>query len=142
MSSEAHPSACTPSLAPIEISFLMPKSIFTNVHIHLTFLATSAVVFLTTTAVGESVGTVRPMGSFVYGMPDRTNPANTLCTVLYSVPSTIDYATRMARILARRMQMPVYVGCSVDFSGSTVEEETAGLTKIVETILSKWEEFK
>ena len=48
----------------------MPKSIFTNVHIHLTLLAASAIVFLTTTAAGESVGTARPMGSFVYAMPN------------------------------------------------------------------------
>jgi hypothetical protein len=35
--------------------------------------------------------------------------------------------------------MPVYVGCSVDISGSTAEEETAGLAKIVEIILGTWE---
>jgi hypothetical protein len=40
------------------------------------------------------------------------------------------------------MQTPVYVGCSVDFSGSTAEEEMAGLAKIVEIILGKWQARK
>ena len=72
----------------------------------------------------------------------RSKPKDTLCTPLYSSPSTIDIATRTARILTRRMQIPVYVGCSADFSGSTADEETAGLTKIVDTIMGKWEESR
>lgn len=54
--------------------------------------------------------------------------------------STVDYATRTARALAHRMNMPVYVGCSVDFSGSTVEEEMEGLKKILEIVIEKWQE--
>jgi hypothetical protein len=34
--------------------------------------------------------------------------------------------------------LPVYVGCSMDFSSSTVEEETEGLTNVIETVMSKW----
>ncbi|PGH12032.1 hypothetical protein AJ79_04541 [Helicocarpus griseus UAMH5409] len=90
--------------------------------------------------MGESSTSSKPMGSFVYAMPDRTNPKSTICTPLYTLPSSLDYATRTARILAHRTNMPVYVGCSVDFSGSTVEEEMEGLKKVVETVMEKWQE--
>lgn len=69
----------------------------------------------------------------------RANANDSMCTPLYSTPSTVDMATRTARILARRMQMPVYVGCSVEFSGSSAEEEAEGLAKIVQVIMGKWE---
>jgi hypothetical protein len=36
--------------------------------------------------------------------------------------------------------LPVYVGCSMDSSSLTVEEETEGLTKVIETVMSKWNE--
>ncbi|PGH07172.1 hypothetical protein GX51_01959 [Blastomyces parvus] len=130
----------SPAIAPIELSFLAPKSLYTTIHIHLTFFATSTLLFLTTSSMGESGATSKPMGSFVYAMPDRTNPKNTISTALYTSPSTVDYATRTARILARKMGTPVYVGCSVDFSDSTVEEEMEGLKKISETVMEKWQE--
>jgi hypothetical protein len=59
-----------PTQDHLELSFLMPRSIFTNVHIHLNFFATSTLVFLTTTATGESHAAAKPMGSLVYGMPN------------------------------------------------------------------------
>ncbi|KAK2764093.1 hypothetical protein FQN53_007091 [Emmonsiellopsis sp. PD_33] len=132
----------SPSIAPIELSFLAPKSLYTTVHIHLTFFATSTLLFLTTTSGGESTTAAKPMGSFIYAMPDRTNPKNTISTPLYTSPSSLDYATRTSRILAQRTGMPVYVGCSVDFSGSTVEEEMEGLKKVVETVMEKWQEHQ
>lgn len=68
-----HVEPATPSLHPLEISFPLPKTPYTTLHIHLTFLATSTMVFLSTTTTGESGGeggTLKPMGSFVYAMPD------------------------------------------------------------------------
>lgn len=38
------------------------------------------------------------------------------------------------------MALPVYVGCSMNFSGLTVEEEMEGLTKVVEIVVNKWKE--
>jgi hypothetical protein len=71
MTSEAPVTAVNgPTPDHLELSFLMPRSIFTNVHIHLTFFATSTLVFLTTTATGDSHAAAKPMGSLVYGMPD------------------------------------------------------------------------
>jgi hypothetical protein len=59
-----------PSSKPLELSFPHPKAPHTILQAHLTFLATSTTLFLTTTAVGESASTLAPMGSFVYAMPD------------------------------------------------------------------------
>lgn len=55
----------------------------------------------------------------------------------------MEYATRVARILARRLNQPVYVGCSIDAAalGSTmmIEEEAEGLKKIVDVVVERWE---
>jgi Proteasome assembly chaperone 4 len=69
-------------------------------------------------------------------------PRATLLTTLHSVPGNIDYATRIARVLVRRMNMPVYVGCSIDTMGSTIEEETEGFAKIVEAIMEEFQRRK
>ncbi|EEH39949.2 hypothetical protein PAAG_02138 [Paracoccidioides lutzii Pb01] len=129
-----------PSIAPIQLSFPAPKSPYMTIHIHLTFFATSTLVFLTTTNIGESSNSPKPMGSFVYAMPDCTNPKNTISTPLYTSPSSLDYATRTARALAQRTSKPVYVGCNVDFSGSTIEEQMEGFKKILETVMEKWQQ--
>lgn len=62
--------------------------------------------------------------------------------MLYSSPASIDYATRTSKILARRMGVPVYVGCSIDAAatGTTAEEEMEGVAKIVEVVMQRWEE--
>lgn len=60
----------SPSVKPIEISFPLPRTPHTNVHIHLTAMATSTMVFLSTTNAGDAGSSVKPMGSFVYSMPD------------------------------------------------------------------------
>lgn len=55
------------------------------------------------------------------------------------MPSSIEYTTRVAKILARRIRMPVYVGCSIDANGLglTVEEEIEGLTQFVNVVVEK-----
>ena len=68
-----------------------------------------------------------------------------ISTALYSSAASIDYATRTAKILARRMQRPVYVGCSVDvlgmtmMEGMTVNEEMEGFRKMIETVMAEFE---
>lgn len=59
-----------PSFKPQEISFSLPKALHTTAHVHLTFLDNCAMVFLATSTPGDSGGTVKPLGSFVYAMPD------------------------------------------------------------------------
>ena len=64
-------------------------------------------------------------------MPDRFDARNSISTTLATTPGTIEYATRLAKILARRLSGPVYVGCSVSVEGMTVEEEMEGLSVVV-----------
>jgi len=66
----------------------------------------------------------------------RSNGPNVISTALATSVSSIDYASRLAKILARRLQLPVYVGCSINFTGTTAEEELEGLTLAVEQILN------
>ena len=77
-----------PHITPQEISLPLPKSLYTTAHIHLTFLDTSVMVFLTTTTLGDSAGTIKPMGSFVYAMPDvsacNKNLSSSLTYAIYS----------------------------------------------------------
>ena len=41
------------------------------------------------------------------------------------------------------MEMPVYVGCSINcLNGMTAEEETEGLAQAIGLVLEKWEEHK
>lgn len=60
----------TPSLKPQEISFPLPRALHTTGHVHLTVLAHCATVFLSTSTPGDSSGSIKPLGSFVYAMPD------------------------------------------------------------------------
>jgi hypothetical protein len=55
---------------PTELSFPLPKALHTTAHIHLTVLDNCTMVFLATSTPGDSAGSVKPMGSFVYAMPD------------------------------------------------------------------------
>ena len=41
----------------------------------------------------------------------------------------------MAKILARRTGLPVYVGCSAVFGGMGIEEEMAGVKRAVEGVV-------
>ena len=116
-------------------------------------------VHLTTTNLDQSDRGLPSLGSFVYAMPDVReiweqvargiyfanepqvmNDRNVISTPLTTSGSSIDYATRMAKILARRMKQPVYVGCSMNFAGTTAEEEMEGLTVAVDKIMQNWNE--
>ena len=62
-------------------------------------------------------------------------PLDVLSTALYSVSSNIDFATRVAKIVARKTGKPTYVGCSVSFAGATVEEEIEGVKIAIDAII-------
>lgn len=108
-----------------------------TVHVHLTFSKTNTLILLTTTTTGDS-GALTAMGSFVYAMPNRLNPQNIPSTTFYSSEDTIDHASRIAKILAQRMNVPVYVGCSMKLSGLMVEEQLGSLRELAEVIMEKW----
>ncbi|KAJ5586471.1 hypothetical protein N7450_006258 [Penicillium hetheringtonii] len=134
----------SPDLKPKELSFPLPKALHTTGHVHLTFLGHCATIFLATSTPGDSAGSIKPLGSFVYAMPDRTSPKSTISTTIYTSPSSIEYTTRVAKILARRIGMPVYVGCSIDPNALEleVEEEMEGLSHIVNLVVEKYEAQK
>lgn len=70
--------------------------------------------------------------------PQRLSPTTPpLSTPLYALPSTVDFATRTAKIIAKRTSKPTYVGCSVALpQGTSVEEEIEAAKVAVEGILA------
>jgi hypothetical protein len=57
------------------------------------------------------------------------------------VEPTLEFTTRLAKLLARRTQRPTYVGNSVSLAstglGGTVEEEMEAFRKVVEVALAQ-----
>jgi hypothetical protein len=68
---------------------------------------------------------------------DTTN----LCTPLYRDLANLDFANIVAKMVARKTGLPVYVGNSLSFSstalGGVVEEQMAVFKKIMEVMLDK-----
>jgi len=157
-----------PSHEPIEVAFPLPKAPHTNVHLQLTDNGPSLLLFLTTTTPDSP--SVTTMGSFVFAMPNvsfrnlenivnipneknkanewlqRVSPADTLSTPLFTNSGTLDFATRLSKLLARRTGKPVYVGNSTSFAsagmGGTVEEELEGVKRVVEVVTGLLENKK
>ena len=73
----------------------------------------------------------------------RLNQGQTLSTPLYTYESSIEFTTRLAKLLARKTGKPVYVGNSVSFAsagmGGTVEEEMEGFRKVVNVVVEEVE---
>lgn len=69
------------------------------------------------------------------------NPGQTISTPLFTYESSIEFTTRLARLLARRTGKPVYVGNSISFAsaglGGTVDEEMEGFKKVVEVVMNE-----
>ncbi|KAF6217622.1 hypothetical protein HO133_006724 [Letharia lupina] len=126
--------SASPTLHPQQLSVPLPLSPHTTLHVQITPLQTSTMVFLTTTDP-SSTSSLSALGSFVYSMPNRLQPSEPLSTPLYAVPGSIDFATRVAKILARRTGLPAYVGCSAVFGGSVIEEEMAAVRLAVEGVM-------
>lgn len=57
----------------------------------------------------------------------------TLGTALYKKTGSIDFVTRLAKVLARRLRKPVYVGGEVRFWA--VEDEGHALRGIVQVVV-------
>lgn len=69
------------------------------------------------------------------------NPGQTLSTPLYTYESSVEFTTRLAKLLARKTKKAVYVGNSISFAsagmGGTVEEEMEGFKKVVEVVMEE-----
>jgi len=61
-----------------------------------------------------------------------------LSTSLFTVEPTIEFTTRLAKLLARKTGLPAYVGNSLSLAstgqGGTVEEEMEAFKRVVETL--------
>lgn len=144
------------SNSPISVSFPLPHAPQTNVHVQLHDNGPNILLFLATSTPESS--NAAPLGSFVYAMPNvcsfpltnlpvemlikvaqRNNPSDPLSTPLFTPASTLDFTTRMAKVLTRRLKKPVYVGNSISFAsagmGGTVEEEMEGFKRVVEVVV-------
>lgn len=71
----------------------------------------------------------------------RFNASQALSTPLFTNEATVEFTTRLAKLLARKTGKPVYVGNSISFAsagmGGTVEEEMEGFKKVVEVVMGK-----
>lgn len=69
------------------------------------------------------------------------NPGQPLFTPLYTYESSLEFTTRLAKLLARKVGKPVYVGNSILFAsagmGGSVEEEMEGFKKVVEVVMEE-----
>lgn len=69
------------------------------------------------------------------------NPGQTISTPLFTYESSLEFTTRLAKLLARKTGRPVYVGNSISFAsagmGGTVEEEIEGFKKVVEVVMGE-----
>jgi len=64
-----------------------------------------------------------------------------LSTPLYTHSGNLDFTTRLAKLLARKVGKPVYVGNSISFAstgmGGTVEEEMEGFRRCVDVVMDQ-----
>ncbi|KAM0453260.1 hypothetical protein ACHAPV_009054 [Trichoderma viride] len=125
----------------VQVSIPLPRSLDTRIFIRLATQAKALVLSLTT-ASQEELGAPRPMGSFVYALPDgqRFNPQQAIATTLFSAESSLEFTTRVAKLVARKTQLPVYVTNSISLEstgmGGTVEEEMEAFKGVAEAIIS------
>jgi len=142
----------------VQFSIPLPRSLDTRIYVRLTVQAKATVVFLTTAAADE-LGTPTPLGSFVYALPDvraqspsivvlthqlalqKFNPQQPLSTALFVAEPTVEFTSRIARLLAKITGVPAYVGNSVSLAnaglGGTVDEEMEAFKTVVEAVLAR-----
>ncbi|ORY71886.1 uncharacterized protein BCR38DRAFT_22484 [Pseudomassariella vexata] len=118
-----------------EVSFPLPRALDTRIHMRIITKSAVIIVQLTTVSAEEKLSIV-PMGSMVYAMPDKFAPNMPLSTQIYKEEPTVDFTTRLAKILVKMTQMPVYVSSSLSLAntglGGTFEEEMAAMQVVVE----------
>lgn len=140
MASSSLPNGTSSAPKPIEISFALPNALQTKIHLHITNQSHSLLVLATTIDPSMSSSGLAPLGSFVYALPNLRSPSEPpSSTPLYSQPNTIDFATRMAKALARKTQKPCYVGWSGQFTGmgrgGDVEEEMIVFRDMIDHVI-------
>ncbi|KAL1900211.1 hypothetical protein Sste5346_002521 [Sporothrix stenoceras] len=109
----------------VTFSTPLPHALDTQIHVRLTTRDKCLMLFVTTAGTDEGEA-LAPMGSFVYAVPDRFKPSEPLCTNIYVEENSLEFAARLARLVVKRTQQPVYVSSSLSLDrmglGGTVEE--------------------
>ncbi|EQL02829.1 hypothetical protein OCS_01467 [Ophiocordyceps sinensis CO18] len=125
---------------PVRLSIPLPRSLDTRVYLRLS-TQTKAIVLSLTTASQDELAAPKAMGSFVYALPNRFDAQQPLSTTLFSHEPTVEFTTRLAKLIARRAQLPAYVTNSMSFAdagmGGTVEEEMEAFRGIVDVVLER-----
>lgn len=138
-----------------QLAFTLPTSADTKIHMHLTIHSHSVVLFVTNSGLGTS--TAASCASLVYAIPNvreqhavivlirvtdnkqqRDPSAQPLATSLYMRAGSVDFMTRLARILAKKMRKPVYVGGDVRFWAQ--EDESEALRGVLDTVRAALQE--
>ncbi|KAK2603789.1 hypothetical protein QQS21_003991 [Conoideocrella luteorostrata] len=118
----------------LSLSLPLPRSLDTRIYLRLSTQA-KAVMLSLTTSTQDELAAPKPMGSFVYALPNRFDDKQPLSTALFPSESSVEFTARLAKMLARRIQLPVYVTNSISFAnagmGGTVEEEMEAFRNIV-----------
>jgi hypothetical protein len=60
------------------------------------------------------------------------NPGQTISTPIYTYESSVEFTTRLAKLLARKTRKPVYVGNSISFASAGM-----GFKKVVEVVMDE-----
>lgn len=123
-----------------QVSFPVPRSLGTRIHMRLVMKPNMIIMYLTTTSAEENPATV-PMGTMVYALPNRYNPDSPLSTTIYKCEPTFDFTNRLAKILVKKTKMHVYVTSSISLAdtgfGGTAEEEMGAFMKVFEVAMEK-----
>lgn len=63
-----------------------------------------------------------------------------MSTAVYNTPSTLDFAERVAKVLARKLQKPCYVGSSVNIAATagsgTMDDERTAFQSVVAAVVA------
>lgn len=145
---------------PVQLSMPLPRSPDTRVYMLLS-TQTKAVILSLTTASPDELAAPKVMGSFVYALPNvgdalrskggppdswltpaqRFDTRQPLSTTLFSHEPTVELTARLAKLVARRTQLPTYVTNSMSLShggmGATVDEEMKAFRAIADVVLGQ-----
>lgn len=74
-------------------------------------------------------------------LPQRLDAQQPLSTTLFPHEPTVEFTTRLAKLIARRTQLPAYVTNSMTLAdagmGATIEEEMEAFRGIVDIVLEQ-----
>ncbi|CAK7274973.1 hypothetical protein SEPCBS119000_006447 [Sporothrix epigloea] len=125
----------------VTFSTPLPRALDTQIHVRLTTRDKSLMLFVTTAGTSEGDRLVA-MGSFVYAVPNhrqRFQPSEPLCTNIYVDEKSLEFAVRLAQLIVKRTQLPVYVSSSLSLDrmglGGTVEEILEAFQAVTKPLL-------